>query len=214
MNLMGEKDKVAAPSRNSDVLASCKPLIDRLFVESRASAWGLSAHEFSAALTRSAKKSFPKGPSAPGGLEKYLAALHVEDLALAGACAEGRVEAWEYFVATYQQSLRTASGAILRCPSASPNARELADSLLAELYGLAEGRRADRTLFRYFHGRSSLKTWLRAVPAQRHVDAIRAGTRLTELPDDPRGAVANRGSVDGARAHPAPDPHRGRHLTL
>jgi RNA polymerase sigma factor (sigma-70 family) len=214
MNLMGEKDKVAAPGRDSDVLANCKPLIDRLFVESRAAAWGLSLDEFSAALARSAKKSFPSGPSAPGGLERYLAALHVEDLALAGACAEGRVEAWEYFVATYQQYLRTASGAILRCPATSPNARELADSLLAELYGLTEGKRAERSLFRYFHGRSSLKTWLRAVLAQRHVDAIRAGTRLTELPDDPGGAMENRGSIDGARAQPAPDPHRERYLTL
>ncbi len=214
MTLMGEKDKVAAPSRNSEVLASCKPLIDRLFVESRASAWGLSAHEFSAALTRSVTRFFPSGPSAPGGLANYLAALHVEDLALAGACAEGRVAAWEYFVATYQQYLRTASGAILRCPATSPNARELADSLLAELYGLTEGKRAERSLFRYFHGRSSLKTWLRAVLAQRHVDAIRAGTRLTELPDDPGGAMENRGSIDGARAQPAPDPHRERYLTL
>src|SRR5712691_382571 len=120
MNLMGEKDKVAAPGRNSDVLAGCKPLIDRLFVESRAASWALSADEFSAAFTRSAKKSFPGGRAAPGELEKYLAALHVEDLALACACAEGRVEAWEYFVATYQAYLRIASGAILRCAATSP----------------------------------------------------------------------------------------------
>jgi len=213
MNLMGEKDKVAAPGRNSDVLASCKPLIDRLFVESRAASWGLSADAFSGALTRSVKRSFPSGPSAPGALEKYLAALHVQDLALACACAEGRVKAWEYFVATYQPYLRIASGAILRCPPSSPNARELADSLLAELYGLAEGNRAEHSLFRYFHGRSSLKTWLRAVLAQRHVDAIRAGARLTELPDE-QSAMKRRDSPDGARAQPAPDPHRERYLAL
>jgi RNA polymerase sigma-70 factor, ECF subfamily len=214
MTLMGEKDKGAAPSRNSDILTSCKPLIDRLFVESRAASWGLSAHQFSAALTRSATKSFSSGPAAPGELEKYVAALHVEDLALACACAEGRVAAWEHFVVTYQQYLRTASGAILRCPAASPNARELADSLLAELYGLAEGKPAERSLFRYFHGRSSLKTWLRAVLAQRHVNAIRAAARLTELPDDPGGAKQNRDSVDAARAQPTPDPHRDRYLAL
>jgi RNA polymerase sigma-70 factor, ECF subfamily len=214
MNWMGEKDKAAASSRSSEVLASCKPLIDRLFGESRAAAWGLSLDEFSAALARSAMKSCRSAPSAPGSLETYLAALHVQDLALACACAEGRVAAWEYFVATYQPYLRTAAGAILRCPAASPNARELADSLLAELYGLTEGKRAERSLFRYFHGRSSLKTWLRAVLAQRHVDAIRAGARLTELPDDPGGAVENRDSVDASRAQPAPDPHRDRYLAL
>ena len=42
----------------------------------------------------------------------------------------------------------------------------------------------EHSLFRYFHGRSSLKTWLRAVLAQRHIDAIRAARRFTELDDD------------------------------
>jgi RNA polymerase sigma factor (sigma-70 family) len=37
---------------------------------------------------------------------------------------------------------------------------------------------------RYFHGRSSLATWLRAVLAQRYVDRIRATRRLVPLPDD------------------------------
>jgi RNA polymerase sigma factor (sigma-70 family) len=188
--------------------------VDQLFAASGGATWGLPRDLFAAALQRSASKRFGEESPGAGKLEEYLSALHLRDFALACACAEGRVEAWEYFVATYQQYLRTASGAILRCPAASPNARELADSLLAELYGLTEGKRAERSLFRYFHGRSSLKTWLRAVLAQRHVDAIRVGTRLTEFPDDPGGAVENRGSVDGARAQPAPDPHRERYLAL
>src|SRR6202035_4013845 len=103
---------------------------------------------------------------------------------LATACMEDRAAAWEHFVNAYRPYLRAAAAAVLRCGSASPEARELADSLFAELYGLADGTRGDRSLFRYFHGRSSLKTWLRAVLAQRHIDVIRAGRRFASLEDD------------------------------
>jgi RNA polymerase sigma-70 factor (ECF subfamily) len=215
MHLMRERKKGTTPRPVSEAFARCKPLIDHLFTQSNASSWGLSLEDFSAALARSAKKFTAGNPSSPA-LEEFLASLHVQDLALACACAEGRVAAWEYFVATYQPYLRLAAGAILRCPPASPNAHELADSLLADLYGLADGKRADRSLFRYFHGRSSLKTWLRAVLAQRHVDAIRAGARLTPLPDEHGDAIAirNRNSGDGVRGPSIPDPHRQRYLSL
>jgi RNA polymerase sigma-70 factor (ECF subfamily) len=215
MHLMRERKKGTTSAPGAEALAHCKPLIDHLFKQSNASSWGLSLEDFSAALARSAKKSLTGEPSA-STLQEYLPALHLEDLALASACAEGRVAAWEFFVATYQPYLRAAAGAILRCPPASPNALELADSLLADLYGLAAGKRADRSLFRYFHGRSSLKTWLRAVLAQRHVDAFRAGARLTHLPEDQNGAIAvqHRNSGDGLRAPSTPDPHRQRYLSL
>jgi RNA polymerase sigma-70 factor (ECF subfamily) len=215
MHLMRERKKGTTPKPDSEVFAHCKPLIDHLFTQSNAPSWGLSFDDFSAALVRSAKKFLTPVPSS-AATEEYFSALHVQDLALACACAEGRVLAWEYFVATYQPYLRAAAGAILHCPPASPNAHELADSLLGDLYGLNDGKPADRSLFRYFHGRSSLKTWLRAVLAQRHVDAIRAGARLTALPDEPDDAVAihSRNSGDGARLPSAPDPHRPRYLSL
>jgi DNA-directed RNA polymerase specialized sigma24 family protein len=41
--------------------------------------------------------------------------------------------------------------------------------LYADLYS--------KSLFRYFQGRSSLATWLRAVLSQRYVDRIRANRR-------------------------------------
>jgi RNA polymerase sigma-70 factor (ECF subfamily) len=124
--------------------------------------------------------------------------------------------AWEYFVTAYRPYLRAAAAAVLRCSSASPEACELADSLFAELYGLADGARRERSLFRYFHGRSSLKTWLRAVLAQRHIDAIRAGRRFESLDD---GDAKSR---DGHAPHKIPqavsvqpsDPHRERYSML
>ena len=93
--------------------------------------------------------------------------------------------AWEHFVQRLSPlPCAPPHAAVLRCSSASPEACDLADSLFAELYGLADGARRERSLFRYFHGRSSLKTWLRAVLAQRHIDAIRAGRRFESLDDD------------------------------
>jgi len=66
-------------------------------------------------------------------------------------------------------------------------AREIADSLWAELYGLEirDGKR--RSILDYFHGRSSLATWMRAIVAQRHVDSIRAVRRLDPLDKAPEG---------------------------
>ena len=61
---------------------------------------------------------------------------------------------------------------------------DLADELFAELYGLREREGERQSLFRYFQGRSSLATWLRAVLAQRYVDRIRASRRIEPLPDD------------------------------
>jgi RNA polymerase sigma factor (sigma-70 family) len=57
-------------------------------------------------------------------------------------------------------------------------------------------------LFRYFHGRSTLATWLRAVLAQRHVDRLRAGSRHDPLPDDdaPAAMAAAPARIDPDRA--------------
>jgi RNA polymerase sigma factor (sigma-70 family) len=66
----------------------------------------------------------------------------------------------------------------------SGGARELADSIYADLFGLESRSGVRRSLFRYFHGRSSLATWLRAVLVQRHVDRVRAGRRIEALPDE------------------------------
>lgn len=91
----------------------------------------------------------PSAPS-PVEVEAYLASLRVEDLALACACREGLAPAWDYFVEQYRDGLYAAARAIAHGES---RARELADSLFAELYGLGPPE-ARRPLFGYFHGRS------------------------------------------------------------
>ena len=146
-------------------------ILDSLYVESRAAQWGLTLAQFAAALERSLRKRFAEIPPASRDhLVEYLQTLYLQDLALATACLEGSESAWEYFVREYRSPLRAAAGAITKGSRAGANAQELADSLFAELFGLVDGKRGERSLFRYFHGRSSLKTWLRAILAQRHVD--------------------------------------------
>jgi RNA polymerase sigma-70 factor (ECF subfamily) len=107
-------------------------------------------------------------------------ALWAEDLALANACAEGDEAAWERFVLTYRPILYRAADAL----DPTGGAREVADSLYAELFGIRGSSDERQSLFRYFQGRSSLATWLRAVLSQRYVDRIRANRRLETLPDD------------------------------
>jgi RNA polymerase sigma factor (sigma-70 family) len=185
-------------------------LLEWFYAQSQAGRWRVPRERFAAALERSAKKALTPGAVTPQRLKEYFGALHLEDLALAIACAEGCESAWEHFFTTYRAYLRAAAAAILRCKAGSAEACDLADSLFSELYGLASGKGAERSLFRYFHGRSSLKTWLRAVLAQRHIDSIRAGRRFEELGEDETGDGLARMPL-GPEVQPA-DPHRQRYV--
>lgn len=174
-------------------------LAARLYERSRAAAWDLDREQFDQALRASLSRAFTGVEPMAREVEQYLESLQVEDLALAAACAAGSEPAWEYFVREFRPVLYRAADAI----DPSGNARDLADSLYADLYGLP-GRQGGRTpLFRYFHGRSRLATWLRAVLAQRHIDRLRGGRRLDPLPDDPdrlpAGDPVSRSAADRSR---------------
>ena len=105
---------------------------------------------------------------------------HTADLELARLCAEGNEHAWERFVREYRPLLYRAADAL----DTTQGARDIADSLYAELYGLDTRTGTRQSLFRYYQGRSSLATWLRAVLAQRYVDRLRAQRRLEPLPEE------------------------------
>jgi RNA polymerase sigma-70 factor (ECF subfamily) len=168
-------------------------LVRRLYSQAKADRWSLPTSVFAAALESSAAGKGTTGRD----LERYLSSLHLEDLALACACASGHDLAWEHFIREQRPMLYRAADAL--APEGS--ARDLADSLYADLYGLSEREGERRSLFRYFHGRSSLSTWLRAVLAQRHVDRVRSQRRFETLPDDePRIGGAQPSSVDPDRA--------------
>lgn len=186
-------------------------LVAALYTQAKAARWGLSQTAFAATLERSAQKRFAGSQASAQQIEEYFASLHLEDLGLACACSEGYESAWEHFVETYRSYLRSAAAAILRRDAGAAEACELADSLFAELYGLTDGKRGERSLFRYFHGRSSLKTWLRAVLAQRHVDTIRTSRRF-EMLEEGESPISR--SVVPIIPTLAPDPHRQRYIDL
>jgi RNA polymerase sigma-70 factor len=182
------------------------PALARLYKRARADRWSIGENLLIEAAARGALKS---GAVAADRVEAYLDALHGEDLALALACKRGDSRAWEHFIESIRPSLYAAARAIA---GDVMRGRELADSMWAELYGLdvREGRR--RSLFEYFHGRSSILTWLRAVLAQRHVDYIRSQSRTQPLDaaaEDPRINLNSNHNESGAT-----DQERARYVRM
>lgn len=185
--------------------------------------WGISRAEFEAALERSAGcrfTGFSNDAPSDKQVETYLESLHARDLALARACSLGNEAAWDFFVAEYRQELyRTARAIVRHGDSRDPAARELADSLYADLYGLRESARGRKSLFDYFHGRSKLSTWLRAVLAQRYVDEIRRAQRTQPIENqdgEERVDVASQAAT--SLRNMAPDgtlaPERAKHIAI
>ena len=160
-------------------------LAGRLYRAAKGDRWDVARDAFADALARSATKAFGDRVPAGSELERYLAGLHLEDLALACACAAGHEGAWERVIREHRPALYRAAAAI----DPTGGARDLADSLYAELFGLKDTAGARQSLFRYFHGRSSLATWLRSILAQRHIDGIRSHRRLEPLPDEEPAAA-------------------------
>jgi RNA polymerase sigma factor (sigma-70 family) len=167
------------------------PLVDSLYRQAGADRWALPRPRFVDALTSSAERALAGTSPDARVVARYLESLHLEDVALACACTEGNDSAWDFFVREHRPILYRAADAL--APGGA--ARELADSLYADLYGLGNREASPGSLFRYFHGRSSLATWLRAVLAQRYVDRVRSNRRLDPLPVEdtlPAGAPAER----------------------
>ena len=138
-------------------------LAARLHAESGAGRWHVSPEAWQAALAASAARAFAGADPAPADVERHLRALHLDDLALAVACAAGDDDAWQHFVLTFRPVLYRAADAI----APGGDARDLADALHAELFGLGNAAGVRTSLFRYFHGRSSLATWLSCVAISR-----------------------------------------------
>jgi RNA polymerase sigma-70 factor (ECF subfamily) len=191
--------------------------------------WNLTREQFQAALERSAARRFAGAAPDPRKIDAYLESLHAADLALAVACSLGDPAAWDFFMAQFRPELYRAARAIVGHAAArDADARDLADSLYADLYCLPADREASsresdgrrKSLFEYFHGRSKLATWLHAVLAQRHVDEIRRARKTESLEDDAgelRDDVHNalhEKSAASRITNPALDPGRPANLAI
>jgi RNA polymerase sigma-70 factor (ECF subfamily) len=139
--------------------------------------FGLSERDFASVLQEVAAKYLPRDARQAEVLE-LLTNLRVEELALARSCARGNEAAWEVFLNRYREKLYRAAHSITSEDSA---ARDLADSVYAELYGTrtSDGHRVSK--LDSFTGRGSLEGWLRAVLAQEYVNRYRKQQRTVSL---------------------------------
>lgn len=161
-----------------DFLARERQRIEELHVASDAARWSVPLEDFARAAWQGIAVATQEDPSK---VPQLLAAIRAKDLALALGCALGNEPAWDTFSAEYRPALYESARALVHDEA---QARELADSLLADLYGLESGEHGRKSRFAYFHGRSSLKTWLRAVLYQKFVDEYRRQSRLEPLPEN------------------------------
>ena len=120
-------------------------------------------------------RSFPDGCSAQQ-CRALILTLHLADLVLARACANGLEAAWQRFFTLYREKLRHFAATMTHDQAA---ARELADSLYATLYGVPiEGQPPRVSKLVSYLGRGPLEAWLRAVMAQEYVTLCRKQRRL------------------------------------
>ena len=171
--MSGSQETATRPAKISipDSLAA------QLHREAGAEKFGLTQQAFAGVLQEVAAKYLPAAAS-PAEIADFLTHLRVEELALAHGCALGSDTAWEIFLTRYREKLFSAAHSIVQGDS---NARELADSLYADLYGTrnADGRRISK--LNSFTGRGSLEGWLRAVLAQEYVNRFRREQRLVSM---------------------------------
>ena len=209
---------VAAPKFPASLAAA----VERCWRKAAAPAeWNLTREQFQAGLERSTAKRFPGAqPAAEKDakkIEAHLDALHAADLALACACSLGSPAAWDFFVAQFRPELYRAARAIAgHGAGQDANARELADSLYADLYGLRESEGRRKSLFDYFHGRSKLGTWLHAVLAQRHVDELRRARRTEPLENEEGDENIHIAALQAPSRErdPQQDPERAENLAI
>src|ERR1700751_2217423 len=153
---------------------------------------GLTRESFGAILCEVGGK-YVMGAAPEDEIRTFLLSLRVDELALARACAAGNNTAWEIFLTRYREKLYLSALRIAREDSA---ARELADTLYADLYGTStrEGQRVSKLAS--YTGRGSLEGWLRTVLAQEYVNRYRRTKRLVSLDEESEEGVQFR----------APDP--------
>src|SRR5215813_10690797 len=112
----------AHSTRETNLPEACLPLARKCFAEVAAERWQLSFKIFQSALARSTARRFGGISFTLSQFEDYVSSLHLHDLALACACAQGSESAWEEFFAGYRAYLRIASAAIVRCAPSDPSA--------------------------------------------------------------------------------------------
>lgn len=115
-------------------------------------------------------------------VKQFVDEIRADDLCLIMACEKGDEKAWEYLVANFDTTVKSAARKIT---SNTEDAEDLAGSIWAELYGLrqdAEGNKKSKLA--YYSGRGSLAGWLRAVVSQLAIDEYRKQSRFVQVEEN------------------------------
>lgn len=181
---------MSSSKSNPAVQAVASEMLTELHAKAGCERIGLTRESFSTILCEVGTKY---GATSEGEARSFFLSLRVDELALARACAAGENAAWEIFLTKYREKLYLSALRIAREDSA---ARELADTLYADLYGTTtrEGQRVSKLAS--YTGRGSLEGWLRTVLAQEYVNRYRRTKRLVSLDEESEEGVQFR----------APDP--------
>jgi RNA polymerase sigma-70 factor (ECF subfamily) len=184
-------DRAIQPA--ADAPPELATIAGELHAKCAAEQFGLSCDDLARILGEVTKKYL--GAAGPAQLRVFCTSLKIEELVLARACAAGNERAWEVFMVRYREKLYDIGLHIAREDSA---ARELSDSLYADLYGtvMRNGERVSK--LSSYTGRGSLEGWLRTVMAQEHVNRYRRQKRMVSLDEE---------TEEGAQfATPDPEP--------
>ncbi len=165
---------------SASVRSAVSALLAELHAKAECEKIGVAGDIFAIVLSEVAAKYLPAGAN-EGEARAFLLTLRVDELALARACAAGNERAWEIFLVRYREKLYQSALRIAREDSA---ARDLADSLYAELYGTSLREDARVSKLSSFTGRGSLEGWLRTVLAQEFVNRYRRTRRLVSLDEE------------------------------
>jgi RNA polymerase sigma-70 factor (ECF subfamily) len=171
-----------------------------LYERSGAAAYAVSAEQFAAILDEILRKYLFQNPGLTSAQnpaansshisteqkDAFCAALRLEELALARACAAGNERAWQDFISRYRQKLHSMALHITRDGA---HAAELADSLFADLYGVNARDGARRSKLVFYTGRGSLEGWLRTVMAQEFINRYRKQKRTVSLEEQTEEGV-------------------------
>ena len=201
----------SAPGLASALQAMCHGLC----AQSRCAEWGIPNPEFEQILLGVGAKYLPEGTQS-GEAAAFFKSLKVEELALARGCAAGHERAWEVFLTRYREKLFEMALSIAR---EAATARELADSLYADLYGVnSRGERVSKLAS--YTGRGSLEGWLRTVLAQEFVNRYRKQRRTTSLDEEIEQGrqfasqpLETAGKVAGLEANSPIDPRLDQSIT-
>ena len=155
-----------------------------LLTERAADTRGLSADELAPRVESALGKYLLKeNPNADrNAIKQFVDEIRADDLCLIIACEKGDEKAWEFLVANFDATVKSAARKISQN---NDDAEDLASSIWAELYGLrqdAEGNKKSKLA--YYSGRGSLAGWLRAVVSQLAIDEYRKQSRFVQVEEN------------------------------